>query len=424
MFHFLYQLGIGFYGWGIRLAALFLPKAQQLRRGRSETLGRLAAFVAQHPGRHKVWVHCASLGEFEQGRPLIEALKARWPDRLVVLSFFSPSGYEVRQHYPLADLVCYLPADTARNAQQFVGLLKPELAVFVKYEFWQYYLRALHAGGVPTFLIAGIFRPGHLFFQWYGQQYGQVLGCFSHLFLQDEASAALLRGQGLTHFCVVGDNRIDRVLAIAEQAAEFPLVAGFVGSAPVLIAGSTWPADEALLLPFLQAHLPPSWRSIIAPHEIKPHKIAAIEAALPGRTVRYSALKQGVPLPPEADVLIVDNVGMLAALYRYGRLAYIGGGHGSGLHNTLEPAAFGLPLMFGPRFQKFEEARNFVAAGGAVPVRTVQDMAAAFQLWQDETAWEAASQSLRQYLLSHQGATERVLGYVAGYFEGGEGTQE
>lgn len=408
----LYTLGIWLYGLAMRAAARFHPKAKQWVVGRRQWQQKQARLQAKRQaGQPLVWVHCASLGEFEQGRPIMEGLKAARPDLEILLTFFSPSGYELRKDYPGADYVAYLPLDSPAQARAFVQLWRPDLAVFVKYEFWYHHLRALQRQHIPVILASGLFRPGQLFFRAYGGPFLKVLRGFAHFFVQNEASAQLLQRHGIMQHTVAGDTRVDRVRQIAEQAPRFPLVENFCQQAQVLIAGSTWPEDEARLLTFINEQLPADWRVIIAPHEVKTARIQAIAEQLAVPSVRYSSLQQGRAVGP-ARVLLIDNIGMLSALYQYGRIAYIGGGFKTGLHNTLEPIAFGLPVLFGPHYERFEEARYLAEQGGGLVVRTAEELAQHFRQLQDAAAYQAASASALAYVQRNQGGSGTVVGYV------------
>lgn len=401
----------------MRLAALWHPKAHLWVQGRQQVWQQIAEFQRNTPSdRAVIWVHCASLGEFEQGRPLIELLKNRFPDRYIVLSFFSPSGYEIRKNYPAADLVCYMPMDTPANARRFVAALQPELAIFVKYEFWYHHLRALQQRRVPVLLISAIFRPEQLFFKWYGGWYRRMLPLFSHIFVQNETSAGLLATIGVKQLTRAGDTRIDRVLQLRNQAPSFPEVAAFVGSAPVFVAGSTWPADEQLLFPLFQDQLPPDWKIILAPHEISPEHIGQIEQKCGLLHVRYSQLRAQEIDSANIRLLIIDNIGMLSALYQYGRVAYIGGGFGKAIHNLLEPIAFGLPVLFGPRHEKFQEALELKKSGGGFAIQDEAGLRQAFSALRDEAVYRHASQQAYGYLLASQGSTKKILDFISQQF--------
>jgi 3-deoxy-D-manno-octulosonic-acid transferase len=397
----------------MHIAALRHPKARQWVRGRKEVWEKLTAFRGStDPGKRIYWMHCASLGEFEQGRPLLEKLKTHDPGSYSVLTFFSPSGYEIRKDYPHADLVCYLPADTPANAHRFISLLQPHMAIFVKYEFWRHYLHQLHRRQIPTILISAIFRPEQLFFRSYGAWYRRLLTYFDHFFVQNESSARLLASVGVTNYAISGDTRVDRVLQLQKEAPEFPLIADFCGSAPVWIIGSSWPADEDLLFSFWQDRLPPHWRIIIAPHEIGAAHLQQIEQTAPLPLVRYSTLKQQAAPADDARILLIDNVGMLSALYRYGRIAYIGGGFGKAIHNLLEPMAFHLPVIFGPKHEKFQEALTLKKSGGGFAISGREDLERVFTALQDEKIYEKAARAAYDYLEQSQGGTDKILTYI------------
>ena len=408
--HFFYTLILQFYGLLLRLAAFFNPKAAQWVAGRRRWRSRHQALLEGTP-RGPVpllWVHCASLGEFEQGRPVIEQLKAVHPEWKILLTFFSPSGYEVRKNYQEADYITYLPLDTPANARDFVALWEPTAAVFVKYEFWYHHLNALREAGVPIVLVSALFRPGQLFFRWFGGPFQQVPGWFHHIFVQNENSAKLLAAYGFDNFSVAGDTRVDRVRQIAETAPSFPLVENFAGTSPVLVIGSSWPEDEALLLPFLNEQLPVGWKAIIAPHQVDEGHIRQILKKLKLPFRRYSEGEKETG----ARVLVIDNVGMLSALYQYGRIAYIGGAFGSGLHNTLEPIAFGLPVIFGPGFRKFEEARYLVQSGGGFSISGPEELQDAFSSLLAEEAYRRASEKARDYVSRNSGASRKAAAYI------------
>lgn len=403
----LYTFGIYIFGAGIYLAALFMPKAKKWvggRRGWDKKLERkLAGWPADAP---RIWIHCASLGEFEQGRPLLEKIKSDRPEFRILLSFFSPSGYEIRKDYPQADAVTYLPLDTPARARRFLEIVRPDAVVFVKYEFWFNFLTALRRRGIPHFLIAGLFREQQHFFRWYGGWSRRHLRGFSGFFLQDSASAALLEKLGIEQVKVVGDPRVDRVCQLAESAGTFSKIERFLAARPALVVGSSWPADEAFLLPFINRDLPQDWAVILAPHEIGRKHLEQIEAGLRVSAVRYSRLSGTAA---GGRVLIIDNIGMLSALYQYGKVAYIGGGFGKGIHNTLEPIAFGLPLIFGPRYEKFTEARIMVECGAAMSISDTGDLAGAFDHFKNPTVYSQARKNALTYLKSNRGATEKIM---------------
>jgi 3-deoxy-D-manno-octulosonic-acid transferase len=394
----------------IKVGSLFSQKAKSWVEGRKNWKHQLQSHSFP-PGEKRVWIHCASLGEFEQGRPLIEKIKSEHPSTQIILSFFSPSGYEIRKDYPLADLICYLPLDTPQNSRLFLDILQPDLAVFVKYEFWYFFLSNLHQRNIPSILISAIFRPNQHFFKSYGAFFKRMLFFFQHIFVQNESSAQLLEQAKVSHYSLAGDTRVDRVLQLAEEKKTFPRVQSFAGQAPVLVAGSTWPQDEERLLPFLTKDLPTQWKCIIAPHEIDEGHIKKIEQALSGQSIRYSQLSEERKAN-DHRFLIIDNIGMLASLYQYGKIAYIGGGFGRGIHNTLEPITFGLPVLFGPKYQKFEEALSLVKQGGAFPVESYEQIKKVFEQLSEPKVFKQASQKARQYILSNRGATEQIFGFL------------
>lgn len=420
----LYNLAIQLMRFALRLAAIFHPKAYAWVSGRRNWRAHYEA-TFRKSGK-VLWVHVASLGEFEQGRPIIEAFRETHPDWQIVLSFFSPSGFSVRKNYPHVDFVCYLPADTRRNARDFLDIIQPDLVIFVKYEFWANMLFELKRRATPTLLVSALFRPGQPFFKWYGGFWRQILGCFNHVFSQNEYSARLLRKTGFDNITVAGDTRIDRVLRLAEEVQENAVVERFLERSGdttiaqpertepmVLIAGSTWPADEALLLPLLDDPAFASLRIILAPHEPSEKHLAQLTARLTQPYLRYSACANGQSIPKETRMLLIDNVGLLNSLYAYGRVAYIGGGFGKGIHNTLEPAAFGLPILFGPKYEKFEEARQFVARGGAFPVHNAAEVAGTLRHLQEPAFYAKASRAVQAYLEENRGATDTILQYLA-----------
>ncbi len=410
----LYNFAISCYTGLIRIAALFQPKAAQWiagRRGLFDALEKATASWKSGGKRFTVWMHCASLGEFEQGRPLIERLKKERPDTRILLTFFSPSGYEIRKNYAQADFVCYLPSDTRAHANRFLDLVQPDLAVFVKYEFWIHHLQALQKRSVPTLLISALFRPEQVFFKWYGGLFRNALRGFQHIFTQNESAATLLKGLNIDAVTIVGDTRVDRVLQLAESAPSYPVVEAFQGTSKLLIAGSTWPEDEALLLPFLLENFPAGWKAVIAPHQVDAAHVQPVLKALGSKAVAYSqATTENVAV---ARFLVIDNVGMLSALYQYGTVAYIGGGFGAGIHNTLEPIAFGLPVIFGPKYEKFEEARYLVESGGGFAIQSKNELTDTFAQLLDKDVLQKASVTARQYILDNKGATGQILQYIS-----------
>jgi 3-deoxy-D-manno-octulosonic-acid transferase len=360
----LYNLSIFFYSILIRLASPFNLKASQIRKGRERVFKDLPTTINHN--RPVIWVHCASLGEFEQGRTLIEAIKKQYPSYQIFLTFFSPSGYEIRKKYELADYVYYLPADTKKNAQQLIDLINPEIVFFVKYEFWFHYIHELKKRNIPLYIVSAIFRENQLFFKdspW-GKWYRKMLFQFEHFFVQDNQSVELLASIGIKNVTKAGDTRFDRVAEIARNRKSIPLVEKFRNNQLLVVAGSTWKPDEELLVEYIHAH--PTIKFIIAPHETKRGNIDRLISLLKTPVVCYT---EATDLEvADKQVLIVDTVGLLSSIYQYADLSYIGGGFGVGIHNTLEAAIFGMPIVFGPNYIKFNEATAMVKIGVAFPI--------------------------------------------------------
>ena len=410
---FLYDTALGLYGLLLRLLAPFVPKAAAWVAGRRGLLAHIRHTLGPDPAL-RVWFHCASLGEFEQGRPLLEAYRRAHPDTKLVLTFFSPSGYEIRKDWPGADYVFYLPLDTRANARAFLDAVQPRLAVFVKYEFWYHFLNEAHRRQIPAVVVSAIFRPDQVFFKPWGGFFRRILTRFAHIFTQNEASAVLLRTAGLTRVSVAGDTRFDTVVAMAAAAARsLPLVDAFVADGvPVLVVGSSWPEDLPILRPLLRRYAP-ELRVLIAPHEITETNLRLVEHALPGQVQRYS--RATAATVAQARVLLFDNVGLLSQLYRFGEYAYVGGAFGKGLHNTLEAAAFGLPLFFGPAYAKFQEAVELVALKGAFPVHDAAELEAAFTyLWNHDDARLRLQDTILDYVHDQAGATRTIMAALPG----------
>lgn len=411
--NFLYNTGIVLYVALIRLGAWFSPKARLWVEGRKRWRSRYAKKLGEKK-KSRIWVHAASLGEFEQGRPFIETFREKHPDWEIVLTFFSPSGYEIRKNYPLADHVLYLPADTPANARDFVQLVKPDVAVFVKYEFWANCLFELHQRRTTTLLLSALFRPSQPFFKSWGGFWRRMLGCFSHVFVQNQVSFDLLQNIACTEVTIAGDTRVDRVLDLAKQSGENAVVAAFAGQARTLIAGSSWPADEAVVLPAI-LNDPAGWKLVIAPHVPSAAHLDKLEKQIATFARSGTVLRYSVATPEtaaKARVLLIDNVGLLNTLYRYGTAAWIGGGFGKGIHNTLEPAAWGLPVLFGPRYEKFEEARQFVETGGAFAVRDVQTLKSQLEALSVPENHAKASAAVGAYLMKNEGATRAIMSWL------------
>ncbi|QRR02139.1 3-deoxy-D-manno-octulosonic acid transferase [Dyadobacter sandarakinus] len=407
---FFYQIVISVAAFAFRIAALFSPKIKLGLEGRRNVFSQLENALRNKPAARPVaWFHAASLGEFEQGRPVIEALRQSYPDYFIVLTFFSPSGYEVRKHYSGADHICYLPLDTRANAMQFVKIVNPRIAFFIKYEFWFNYLKALRENGSRIISFSAKFRPGQIFFKPYGGFFRKILRYFDQLFVQNQESVDLLQQAGIMHSHIAGDTRFDRVKMIAAQAPDLAEMRFFVQHKPCLVAGSVWEADMQVLIPVLN-QLGGSLQAIIAPHEIHPEEIRQWRQKLTGTSVLYSELRHAQELV-QADYLIVDNIGLLSALYRYGSMAYIGGSFGTGLHNILEAATFGLPIAFGNRkYSKFQEAADLTEQGGAVAVADARELSQVLDKWvrYPQAAFETGAVN-KSYVASGAGSTELIM---------------
>lgn len=406
----LYTVGIQVYALIIKIFSLFNPKARHFINGRKAIFEQIAARI-ESTQKH-IWFHFASLGEFEQGRPVLEKLKDKYPQKKIVVTFFSPSGYEIRKNYALAD-VFYLPLDSKSNAKRFIEAINPELAIFTKYEFWHYYFKELHDRAIPLYLISGIFRPDQAFFKWYGGFYRNILSFVTYFFVQNEESETLLKSIGINKVTINGDTRFDRVFENAQTPKKLALIEQFIGNSPTLICGSTWPEDENLISALPEKY--PDWKFIIAPHEIHDSHIESIEKQFPAGSLRFSVFSSQLnadhsEIPARtAQVLIIDNIGMLSSLYQYGKVAYIGGGFGAGIHNTLEAAAFGLPVIFGPKYDKFQEAKDLIALGAAKTIVTEIEVIKAFEeLMNNENAATAA----KKYVEDKKGATDQIISMI------------
>ncbi|HEX5171151.1 MAG TPA: glycosyltransferase N-terminal domain-containing protein [Cyclobacteriaceae bacterium] len=404
----LYNLLIGAFGVFLKVAALFNEKAKAFTDGRKNLFNNVSQSVRQHKAP-LIWMHCASLGEFEQGRPILEKLKAEFPQYRVLLTFFSPSGYEVQRNYEKADFVFYLPLDTSSNAWRFISITKPTLAIFVKYEFWYHFCHELRNQGIPLISISSIFREDQLFFRSYGEFYRSILFTFSHLFVQNNESLSLLKSIGVTHCSRVGDTRFDRVYQIVMQGEDIPLAEKFKGSEDVFVVGSCWPDDMDVLIPFINVN-GSKLKFIIAPHEISEEFITEMEGAIQVKNIRFSRA-DGIPLE-DYRVLIIDNIGMLSRLYRYGNFAFVGGGYSKGLHNILEAACYGVPIFFGNRqYQKYEEATQLIKRGGAFEINDYPDLKAKFELLTVPQNFQLACEVTKQYVQENLGASERIMKY-------------
>ncbi|MCE4122341.1 3-deoxy-D-manno-octulosonic acid transferase [Prevotella copri] len=417
----MYNIVIYFVLWGIAIASLFNEKVRKMWRGEREAFKILKQKV--DPNAKYIWFHAASLGEFEQGRPLMERIRKDYPQYKILLTFYSPSGYEVRKNYEGADIICYMPVDTRLNAIRFLRLVRPVMAFFIKYEFWSNFLHILKYRNIPTYSVSSIFREDQVFFKWYGRSYAGVLKCFTRFFVQNEESKRLLEGIGITAVDVVGDTRFDRVLQIKEAAKQLPICEAFrtgVASSQsagvphhdfkVFVAGSSWPPDENIFIPFFNEHK--DWRLLIAPHVIAEEHLKLILSLIKGKkVVRYT---QTTPEEAaEADVLIIDCFGLLSSMYNYGDVAYIGGGFGVGIHNTLEAAVWNMPVIFGPNNKKFQEAQGLLKSGGGFEINTYEDFSGLMSsLMNDETFLKQAGDKAGAFVAHLAGATDKVLANV------------
>ena len=412
----LYRLFIWLYKWGAVCLSPFNKKARFWLAGRKNVFQHLQVFAESHAGK-TIWFHCASLGEFEQGRPLLETIKTSYPGYKIVLTFFSPSGYEIRKNYEGADCVIYLPADSASHARKLHQLIEPALVIWIKYDYWYFYLREIKKNNTPLLLISGIFRDEQLFFKWYGNLHREMLSCFTGFFVQNDESKTLLGTLGFSeNVTISGDTRFDRVIEIAEQFQPIPIVETFINGAPAVVAGSTWEEDEEELDHFANTH--PEIKFIIAPHEIDEEHLNDIEQLF-HHTVRYSNLtgnrqNETGSKTPAANVLIIDNIGMLARLYKYATIAYIGGGFGAdGIHNILEAAVYGKPVVFGPVYEKYAEAQELIDNGGAFDIENSLELEETLKvLLKNGPGYKAACDASHQYVYAKRGATGKILKYI------------
>lgn len=408
----MYSLIIHLYAFFIELISPFHKKARLMRLGQWKTNGILREKIDRNA--KYIWFHASSLGEFEQGRPLIEKIKAEHPEYKILLTFFSPSGYEVRKNYGGADVVCYLPFDTPYRVKKFLDLSKPVMAIFIKYEFWDNYLSELKRRNIPVYIVSAIFRKEQLFFKWYGGMYRKVLSYFTHIFVQDDASRELLSKYGVTNVSVFGDTRFDRVQDVYKNTKQVPMVDLFVNNNRsdnqlTMVAGSSWQQDEEVYLNYFNDH--PELKLIIAPHEIHKDHLMHIESMLKRPSIRLSEAT-------EKDIkgkscLIVDSFGLLSSIYRYGDLAYIGGGFGAGIHNVLEAAVYGIPVIFGPKYQKFKEARDLLQVGGAFSItdeKTFESKMEELSTYRD--LLDAAGAAAGDFVKSNIGATNRIIASI------------
>ena len=418
----IYYLGIYIYWFAACIISPFSKKASLFVSGRKGLMRRIRDEYAG--GDRTIWFHCASVGEFEQARPLIEMFRKKSPEHRILLTFFSPSGYELRKNYPFADKVYYLPMDTLGKAEAFIEAVKPEKAIFIKYEFWYNYLRTLSRKGVDTYIVSAIFRPDQHFFKWYGSFFRKMLYLYKRLFVQDEASAVLLRNIGVTSVTVCGDTRFDRVHEITSSPADLPVVSDFKGDSVCMVAGSTWPPDEEIICASAgrlcaenEKEIP--FKLVIAPHEVEKsnvERLVRLSVSAGMRTVKYSDFADAVGNADaerelsEAHVLVIDNVGMLSSIYRYADFAYIGGGFGVGIHNILEAATYSIPVVFGPNYRKFREACSMIGNGSAFSVGDARSFDEIFlKLYKDPSFRLDCGKTAADYVNSNLGATEVIF---------------
>ncbi|GAB6011711.1 3-deoxy-D-manno-octulosonic acid transferase [Viscerimonas tarda] len=407
----MYNFVIALYALAVRVVSPFHKKARLMIKGHKQVADKLKKEI--DPTAKYVWIHAASLGEFEQGRPIIEQIKANYPQYKILLTFFSPSGYEVRKNYELADVVCYLPFDRKKYVKRFLNLTNPSLAIFIKYEFWYNYIQALYKRGIPVYMVSAIFRPNQLFFRWYGRGMRRIFRFYKCICVQDENSKRLLEKIGAANVAVCGDTRFDRVLRIKEQAKDLPLVDAFLNNGTgekdkTLVAGSSWPKDEDIFISYFNNS---NIKLIIAPHEIHESHLAYIESQLKRPAIRYTQAS------PETignyDCLILDTYGLLSAIYRYGDIAYIGGGFGVGIHNVVEAAVYGIPVIFGPNFKKFREANQLIETGGGYSIKdfeTFRGLMEEFLQYPEVLA--SAGNAAGNYVLNNAGVVGRVMKIV------------
>ncbi|MDO4462087.1 MAG: glycosyltransferase N-terminal domain-containing protein [Bacteroidia bacterium] len=411
---FLYAIGMPFYSFILSIVAMFgHKKAKLLVNGRKETWKKLAKY---DNSSSCVWVHAASLGEFEQGRPIIEAIRAKYPKKKIVLSFYSPSGYEVRKNYKEADLVCYLPADSASNAKRFINAINPEIAFFVKYEFWHHYINEISRRGIALYGVSVILREAQPFFQSWGEWFRDMLHKYTRLYVQDAESANLLKSIGIAEdkYVVAGDTRFDRVSQIAANAPDVDIVARFVKNASkVIVMGSAWPPDDEVLFPYIN-EAPKDIKLIVAPHEIHSERIKGLVSRL---KVKYSLFTEPAADIEDCQVLVVNTIGLLSTIYKYGQIGYIGGGFGVGIHNTLEAATYSMPVLFGPNYKRFKEAVDLISCGGGFCISSKESVKEKLDLWLNNAEeLSIAGKKAGEYVASMCGATEKIMKEVEAKF--------
>ena len=404
----LYNIGISIFTAIAYIISPFNSKVSQWVKGQKNWAGKIEEKIK--PGDRTVWIHCASLGEFEQGRPVLEAIKKDIPELKIVLTFFSPSGYEIRKNYTNADCIIYLPADNPRNAAKFISLVSPELVIFVKYEFWNNYISVLYENKIPLYLISAIFRPGQHFFKWYGSFFRGLLKKFEKIFVQDKKSLDLLSGIGIGNVILAGDTRFDRVTQLTATSRDIPQLDRFRGNEKLFLAGSSWKQDEEIISQYIN-RFPDKMKWVFAPHEIDIPNIDRLEKLFKVSVIRFSQLNE---TSAEARVLIIDNIGMLSSAYRYAYISAIGGGFGKGIHNILEPACWGIPVIFGPNHKNFREAVELKVSGGAKSFVTYDDFEMIMTEWlSDRNLYAASAEVARNYVKNNIGATAIILKEIA-----------
>lgn len=401
-----YNIALKFYYILIWFASFFNKKAKLWIVGRKNW----AQKIIVNPNTDKVWFHFASLGEFEQGKPILQSVRKQYPDKEIVITFFSPSGYEIRKNSNLGDYILYLPNDSRKNALKFLELFKPEVAIFNKYEYWYHYFKILHQKHIPVYVTSAIFRPNQIFFKWYGSLHREILTYVTHFFVQNTESGELLKTLNHHNYTICGDTRFDTVLDLAKNKKDFPLIEEFKNNHKLIIAGSTWPKDEDLISNYIK-NLDENWKIIFAPHEISEDKISNLEKTLSIKSLRYSKVSNDKSLlTTNCRCIIIDNIGMLSSLYAYGDFAYIGGGFGAGIHNTLEAAAWGLPVVFGSNYHQFNEAKELISKGGGFSIDNQGELNKVFGMLvhQDDKRTNAGSIA-KEYVAQNTGATEVIM---------------
>lgn len=404
---FIYNLAIQLLSLAVKIMACFKDKEKKLAEGQKNVFSYLSQ--KRNANDQYIWFHASSLGEFEQGRPMIEKIKREQPKKKILLTFFSPSGYEVRKNYALADMICYLPFDKPANVKRFLDIVNPEKAIFIKYEFWYNYLFELNHRAIPTYIISAIFRPKQLFFKPWGGWYRKMLTFFDHLFVQDNASKELLAQIGVKNVTVCGDTRFDRVIDIMKEAKDLPLVDRFAKNQFILVAGSSWPKDEDIFIEYFNTNK--NLKLIIAPHEIHEGHLQSIESKIKRTYIRYSQIKdQDLQ---EIDCILIDCFGLLSSIYRYGKVAYIGGGFGVGIHNVLEAAVYGIPVIWGPNYSKFREAKSLIKSGGGFSINNKDEFDRLMDQMRDNTSFlNTSSRASLNYVAENAGATEQIYNMI------------